>query len=278
MMEDVGIPVDYNPDATIVHAINSQLLEVLFGEHGQLSGLLIDRKAWIINVLYTHGTLDVAPVLKTSATQHRGQLYHHESERGDVHSFDETVPLGTSVSGRCVLSGRPIWLGELELKEHHQGFGGKYYRRFTLVDVNTGYSARVPKAEIVFPIADHNLNSTTVMGVLNLELFGDILDSSGDVRSFDRLMGILPRESINEFLADFLHVHSSFLQVAVDILDSQPSRTMSGEEDVSDAKKRMRASIEAIVVLYLNAVGLFLDRNSKVVDQIKKALQDWRNS
>lgn len=269
-------PIAYNPDAKIVHAINSQLLEFLFGQRGHLSGLLVDKRAWIINVLYAHGTLDIAPVLKTSATLHRGQLYHHESMRGDVHSFDETVPLGTSVSGRCVLSGRPIWLSELELKEHHQGFGEKYYRKFALVDVNTGYSARVPKAEIVFPIADHHLNSTTVMGVLNLELFGGILDASGNVRNFDELIGIFPRESINEFLTDFLHVHSAFLQVAVDILDSQPSRAMAGEDDMTSAK-RMHTNVEAIMMLHHSAVELFLDRNSKIINQINKVLQDRLN-
>jgi hypothetical protein len=259
--------IDHDPEATLVHAVNSQLVEVLFGDSGFLNALLVDKTAWIINVLYAHGLADTAPVLKTSATLHRGTSYDHLSPRGGaVQSIDETVPLATSVSGRCILSGRPIWLGKRELVLRDQGFAEKYYRRFSLVQVQTeGY--KVPRAEIVFPIAKRYLNVSNVVGALNLELFGE------DPPDADAYIASLPRESISELLAGLLQIHSGYLKVAVDILDLQPCSDVS-ERLHNDFPVCVDACSESIKMLHRTALKLFIRRNSKNIEHLVGALQE----
>ncbi len=108
--------IDHDPNARAVHLVNSQLVRRLFGNDGCLRALLFGEVDWIINVLYAHSTLDSAPVLRTSSTIHKGRLYDHTVERDtNVQSIDEIVPLATSVSGRCLLSGRSFWFGRSEL-------------------------------------------------------------------------------------------------------------------------------------------------------------------
>jgi hypothetical protein len=259
--------IEHDPDAQIVHAVNSQLVEALFGDEGCLRALLFDKSSWIINVLYTHGARDIAPVLRTSSTLHKGKLYDHRTVRDDnVQSIDDTVPLASSVSGHCVLSGRPIWLGKTDLGLRQEGFGEKYYRRFSLVDVNTaGY--KIPKAEIAFPITDQHLNVTTTLGVLNLELFGNNPADS------DEYIAAVPRESINELLFDLLHVHSGFLRVAVDMLDLEPSR--GGPMNTRGAAPEwIDTCIDNINGLHRAAIDLFILRNSKNIKHVVGALQE----
>jgi hypothetical protein len=265
MTRETSDKIHHDPNAAAVHIVNSQLLEKLFGDDGCLRALVFDKSAWIINVLYLHGFSDTSQILKTSSTLHKGTLYDHRIDRhGDVLSIDETVPLATSVSGRCVLSGRPIWLGAADLGSRRDGFGEKYYRRFSLVDVKTaGY--KIPRAEIVFPIATQQLNATTTLGALNLELFGD-----GPWDS-DKFIVDIPRESINELLSDVLHIHSGFLKIAVDILnlsffDRPP------DDDSSEMAADACSSVEQLATAHRYVIERFINHNQEAVNEISHAV------
>ena len=260
--------MEHDPDAQLVHAINYQLIDILFGECGELTDLLVNRDSWIINVLYLSSGPDSTSKLRTSATQHRGKLYRHDlAPARDVMAIDEVVPLATSVCGRCLLSGRPIWLGRPELEPDEKGFGEKFYRRFSLVDVNTS-GQQVPRAEIAFPISHLNINNATAFGVLNLELFGETPDD------LDAFMANIPKELVSQLLCDLLHVHAGLLKVAIDVLQLRPCKSESVGKKVTSAAAPL-PYVENIVALHKAALDLFLERYRREVDYVVGVLQKF---
>jgi len=268
-MSNEGAPfIECDPDARFVHAINSQLLHILFGsssEAGQVESLLIDKSSWIINTLYFHKMPhpNADPALKTSSTLCKGVLYDHSSRKGgDVQSLDESVPLASSICGRCLLSDRPIWLGKAQLKFSQDAFASKYYRRFALVDVNTeGF--RTPDAEIVFPIASRQGNVFTGIGVLNLELFGDTPSDS------DAYIRAVPWESVNDFFDGVLGVHAGFLKIATDMLDHRLSRSTR-----SETHHETDTAITHMLGLHRVSIETFLKRQYQDIAYLNSAMRE----
>ena len=260
----------HDPDARFVHAINGQLLEKLFGRGACLESFLVDRLSWIINVLYVYGPPDGAPMLRTSATFFHGDVYDHTTRfdgRGGVHGIDEPVPLGTSMSGRCILSGRPIWLSRADFGERaSEDVRGKY-RRFSAANVDTsGY--KYPKAEIVFPIAAQHLNAMRAFGVLNLELFGEYPAFP------DEYIAGLPREEINEIVSDILHVHSGFLKVAIDLLSLKSEardKFAMNSDDITTAEDD--PDVEHMLALHELTLNLLIKRNRRRIERLEERMK-----
>jgi hypothetical protein len=261
MPEQPSAPPNSDPAAYLVHAVNSSLLEVMFGENsGCLTHLLIDRDAWIINTLYVHYQSDAAPILRTSSTLHKGRIYDDQEAIGrDVLSLDETVPLATSVCGRCILTGRPIWLGDTALALGHDTFADRFYRRFSLVDVNTG-GYRTPQAEIVFPVSLRSLGVASTIAVVNLELFSEQPFESS------KYFAQIPQESINDFCIGLLQHHAAYLRVAVDMSSLQISST-----DQNDVDARLHR--ESLLQLHRSAMRKYVDQHEEDLQQVKSRLE-----
>lgn len=261
-----------DPSASLVHVVNSSLLRFLFGHDGLLAPILIDSSAWIINVLYVCALPDSTTILKTSSTLHRGNLCDDQSGASlEVLGIDETVPLSSSVSGRCVLTGRPIWLSDSALAVRKDRFGERFYRRFSLVDVKTdGYM--IPQAEIVFPISLRSMSASSVLGVLNMELFTD-----HPFRSSEYLHQ-LPQESIDDFLVGLLQVHAAYLRIGTDFasLESEdtPRRQNAKVENTSLQHR------EKIAELHSAAMKMYSARHgeqfAEFIDVIKSTAADFR--
>ena len=247
--------VEHDPDARLVHLVNSELMEQLFGDgkgRGYLKPLLIHRGAWIINVLYAYASRRGSQVvLRTSSTYHDGALYDHRAQpsRAGVMAIDEAVPLHDSVSGRCVLSGRPIWLVKGELFEDGT-FGDRFYRRFSLVEVD---SLPLPKAELVFPIMARSATTGSVIGVVNLELFGQSPYIS------EEFVAHLPREAINELMSGVLAFHAPYLSLAADVLRE------SAADDESMIGEELGGSLSE---LHRKAISYYFKRNASRAEQV----------
>jgi hypothetical protein len=263
------IRVEHDPDAQLIHAVNSQLIEYLFGAWGVFRGSLVDTSFWIINVLYLHGDPNVAPTLRTSSTLHQGKLYDHRTSPGHVQSIDEMVPLASSVCGRCVLSGRPIWLGPGELSSSHEGVVGRYYRRFSLVDVMT--TGKKPLAEIVFPVSIQHVNVSNTIGVLNLELFGY------DTPIVRHYLEKAPRESINATVCDLLSIHAAYLKIGLDILNLEPCRGISAGQELT-AQERPLPFVTSLVALHEGALNLFVNRNWADISLLQRSMKKIRGT
>lgn len=266
------ILVRHDPSCRAIHAINSQLLEMLFGStNGVLREILFDPSVWIINVLYLHCTPISVPILRTSSTFHRGSIFDHtKSQCGAIDSIDETVPLASSVSGKCVTSERPIWLVMSDLKNIGDSFADRFYRRFSLVDVKTsGYN--FPRAEVVFPIASHQFGTSTAVGVLNMELFFG--------NSADNIHGVInrfPRESLNEFFAEFLSYHAPFLQIATNLQtlwqrEADP-HLASAEQSPDYDCELFDTSVVELVNAHRHSLSRYLFRHQRWLDQLVRVV------
>jgi len=274
--------VSHDPHAQLVHALNSQLLVSLFGERGPavprgagsgtLSRLLVDPNAWIINVLYVYGRKGTVPALRTSSTLHKGALFDHTTDKGAVQSIDESVPMATSICGRCAQSGRPIWLGKKELGWRSAGFAEQYYRRFSLVEVDTaGYPT--PRSEISFPIADRRMGFCAPCGVLILELCGN------DPVDPDVYIAELPREAINELFEDVLNIHSGYLKIAVDFLELY---ALQNRDDGETTRTFDHSVVDAVKFAHHSALQIFAKKNAKEIRHLihvsRKSISRARNS
>jgi len=251
--------IAYDVNATPIHAINSQLLGCLFGKDGWLRTMLVEASGWIINALYATTSTDTASSLRTSSTLHRDRLYDHRGGLSDeVKSIDEVVTLPDSVSGRALLSGRPIWLSNSDLGRRRDKFGQKYYRNFSLVDVDTdGY--RMPRIEIVFPIVDRSFCSSSAVGAVNLEFFGGESPSNVDTYLAD-----VPRESINELCGALLSVHAPYLKVASGMANA-------GFATIEDAKQRADY-VRNLEATHAYALARFVQLNRSAIDAIQDEL------
>jgi hypothetical protein len=225
-------------DRELIHRLNGQLLEVL-GEH---MDLILGREAWkpkewIINViLLNRSTEDVYTArLETSATLYEGVLFDTREpfDENKVGAFDLPVPLDRSFSGYCIQTGNVVWVDNLDdIRDPHPLYA--YYRKFEFVAVQPQTR---PTAEYVFPLFARIGLIQSLLGVLNMEFFGNESPfrfeprqlHGGQERSLAARLGDLSQPQgpdpqgaevkrdpleISEPIMKLLSAHSPFLRVA----------------------------------------------------------------
>jgi hypothetical protein len=188
-----------------IHKLNGNLLECLKRLFAPIG---IDWEEWIVNVimLSRQSSATYSIELRTSATLYHGKPYY-SSRHVDEHvtSLDAAVPLIGSYAGYCLHWGAAVWVDRINSLPPLDPLA-MAYRSFEYV----GISAPPPIAEYVFPIRVKTGLTEVLVGVLNLEWYGNPRSSERRQTPFQNLRGIITAE-----LSRLLDLHGSFMGLAL---------------------------------------------------------------